>query len=138
MIAPTVLAPGERPHAGYKRGLLAEILAIEPASVLDVGCGEGELLGHLTAAGISCEGVEPEPRARDVALSKGFHVEPARAERLPFASGAFEVVVLDYVAHHVENLGQALVEAMRVARRGVLVLDPWYEESFPCQRVARA
>lgn len=44
--------------------------------------------------------------------------------------------LLEYVAHHLEHLERALLEAARVARRAVLILDPWYDPSFASQRVA--
>ncbi|WP_343715329.1 methyltransferase domain-containing protein, partial [Inquilinus sp.] len=58
-------------------------------------------------------------------------------EALPFAEGSFDVVTLEYVAHHVEHLPRALHEAARVARRAVLVLDGWYDETLPSQRAMR-
>ena len=49
---------------------------------------------------------------------------------------SYDVVVFDYVAHHVEFLQRALYEAARVARRAVFILDPWYDLKRPSQQVA--
>ncbi len=38
-------------------------------SVLDVGCGTGEFLGHLASVGYAVQGVEPSPLARQQAAS---------------------------------------------------------------------
>ncbi|ACG77864.1 SAM-dependent methyltransferase [Phenylobacterium zucineum HLK1] len=138
MIPPMSRPAAERPHRRYKRRLLEEILELAPASLLEVGCGAGGLLADVQAHGVAVAGVEPEPTARELAGARGLDVHAARAEALPFPDASFDLVVFDYTAHHVERLGRALGEAARVARRGVLVLDSWYDDALPCQRVARA
>jgi SAM-dependent methyltransferase len=137
MIPPAERRPPERAHKTYKRRLLDEVLELAPASLLEVGCGAGELLAVLQDRGVTVAGVEPEPLAFEAAKARGLDVHAARAEALPFADRAFDLVMFDYTAHHVEGLGRALCEAVRVARRGVLVLDSWYDDDLPCQRVAR-
>ncbi len=37
--------------------------------------------------------------------------------------------------HHVTEIGRALAEAMRVARRAVVIVDPWFDLSIPSQKV---
>lgn len=138
MIPPSEPRPAERPHKRYKSQLVARVLGQEPRTLLEVGCGAGDLLAQLRDEGVAVTGVEPEQCARELAAGRGLDVQPARAEALPFADRAFDLVIFDYTAHHVERLGRALSEAVRVARRGVLVLDSWYDEDLPCQRVARA
>lgn len=138
MINATMPMPAARPHAAYKRQLLEEIQALHPETLLDVGCGSGDLLLAARDAGIArVAGVEPEPQACERAQSQGLDVIPGRAEVLPFADRSFDVVTLDYVAHHIENLPRALREAARVARRAVLILDCWFDDTLPSQRVAR-
>lgn len=128
-----------RPHEAYKDELFARIMALEPRSVLDVGCGDGALLARLHAAGCpQVFGLEPEAESAALARAGGVDVRDGRAERLPFPDRGVEVVVLDYVAHHVERLDQALLEAARVAARAVIVLDGWYEPDLPSQRAAAA
>lgn len=128
-----------RPHFHYKQDLLTEIMALVPASLLDVGCGEGQLLRAAKERGIGQSvGLEIETEVVDALVASGLDVRIGRAEQLPFDSRSFDVVVFDYVAHHVEFLGCALSEAARVARRAVLVLDPWFDISVPSQRTAHA
>lgn len=138
MINATMPLPAARPHAAYKRQLLEEIQTLNPATLLDVGCGTGDLLLAAREAGIALlAGVEPEPQACERAQSHLLDVIAGRAEALPFADQSFDVVTLDYVAHHIEALPRALREAARVARRAVLVLDCWFDDTLPSQRVAR-
>jgi SAM-dependent methyltransferase len=46
-----------------------------------------------------------------------------RAESLPFADGAFDVVACRTAAHHFEEVGLAVREMARVSRDRVLVVD---------------
>ncbi|MBW8724783.1 MAG: methyltransferase domain-containing protein [Inquilinus limosus] len=141
-MTPTMMVPRPeptpRPSRDGKQELLAELRGLHPASVLDVGCGEGTLLRAVTADGaVHGVGLEPEDAAAERARAAWLEVRTGRAEALPFADDSFDVVTLEYVAHHVEHLPRALREAARVARRAVLVLDGWYDEALPSQRVMR-
>ena len=49
------------------------------------------------------------------------------AEHLPFADGAFDLVVSRIAAHHFEDVAAAVAEMARVARDRVLVVDTLYE-----------
>ncbi|WP_052121177.1 class I SAM-dependent methyltransferase [Inquilinus limosus] len=140
-MTPTMMMPrtdaAARPPQDGKQEFLAALRSLGPASVLDVGCGEGALLRAVTADGVQGVGLEPEEAAAERARAAGLEVRSGRAETLPFADGSFDVVTLEYVAHHVEHLPRALREAARVARRAVLALDGWYDETLPSQRVMR-
>jgi SAM-dependent methyltransferase len=126
------------PHATYKLELERRIRAMAPGSLLDVGCGNGELLRAAADAGsATCIGLEVDDALVAARRDDGLDVRLGRAEALPFADRSIDVVALEYVAHHVEHLERALLEAARVARRAVIVLDPWYDVSFASQRVAR-
>ncbi|MBM0104964.1 class I SAM-dependent methyltransferase [Steroidobacter sp. S1-65] len=126
-----------RPHAIYKREFLQRVLSDVPESLLDVGCGEGALLRAAAAAGCSrCTGIEPDESMVLAGRAQGLDLRQGRAEALPFPNGSYDVVVFDYVAHHLEFLEQALYQAARVARRAVFVLDTWYDVSHPSQQVA--
>lgn len=125
------------PHQIYRREFVARVLADAPASVLDVGCGEGGFLADLAARGIRAVGVDHES-ALAAARAAGLEVHAGVAERLPFDDASFDTVTFMYVTHHVADPAVALAEAARVARKSVHVLDGWYELSVPSQRVAHA
>lgn len=94
--------------------------------VLDLGTGGGHVAYAAAAAGaevvaydLSAEMlavVAQESRARglDIATRQG------PAEALPFDSGAFDVVLSRYSAHHWRDFNAGLREAARVLRRGGL------------------
>ena len=128
-----------RPHTIYKAEMRARLNALAPGSVLDVGCGGGELLRELKFAGCSrCTGVDVEIGiAEGDLVTHGIEWVEGKAEDLPFSDKSFDVVVLEYTAHHVADLDAGLLEAARVASQAVIVLEPWYDLSLPSQVSAR-
>lgn len=127
-----------RPHAIYKAEMRARLRAFAPDSVLDVGCGAGALLRELQAAGCPrCIGLEVDPTLHAALRDEGIEAVAGHGEALPFPDRSIDIVVLEYTAHHLADLGAGLREAARVARRAVILLDPWYDDSLSSQRVAR-
>jgi 2-polyprenyl-6-hydroxyphenyl methylase/3-demethylubiquinone-9 3-methyltransferase len=94
------------------------------AALLDVACGGGLLAPHLDGLGYRHIGVDLSPTAVPIARDHGVLVVRGDALALPFAAGAFDVVVAGEVLEHVVDLEAAVVEACRVLRvGGTLVLD---------------
>ena len=91
-------------------------------SVLDVGCGEGQLSRALASSrvGRRVVGVDPTPRQIEVASDRGGDVEyfVAPADRLPFTDGSFEAVLACLVFEHIDNLDGAIREVARVLQPG--------------------
>ena len=114
-----------RPQQLYRQEFRQRILAERPQSVLEVGCRDGKCLQELLAAGVHAEGIEVDPAHVAELRARGLCVHAAKGETLPFAAGAFDLVVSEYCAHHFADLTHHLAEAIRVARRGVFLLDPW-------------
>jgi len=127
-----------RPVDRYRREFLALLLAQQPESVLDVGCGDGALLRALSARNVPCAGVEHDAGAAALLVAAGLDARVADAAKLPFANGSFGWVTMQYTAHHLASLPVAIEECWRVARRGVMVLEPWYDTSITSQRVSLA
>lgn len=102
------------------RGILGEIPKAERA--LDVACGTGYLAIGLAAAGIAREidacdiSAEMLERTLDNAaqVGVGVRVALADAERLPYETGAFDLVVARGALHHVPDPLAALREIRRV------------------------
>jgi SAM-dependent methyltransferase len=108
----------EPPWARYKKELLNFISQSLPQSLLDVGCGNGNLLRAAAAPGRRCVGIEIEAEHVAALRRDGLEIQLGRAEQLAFDDRSFDLVVFDYTAHHLDNLDRALLEAARVARRG--------------------
>ncbi len=90
------------------------------ARILDVGCGTGANLRALGSFGTTF-GTDLHPLALALCRERGVrNVLRATAERLPYAAGSFDVVVLLDVLYHraVDDVDAALAEAHRVCRPG--------------------
>jgi SAM-dependent methyltransferase len=94
---------------------------------LDLGAGNGIVSAALAADGWAVAAVEPDPSGTvgagavaALASSSGLPVSAVRAvgERLPFADGAFDLVVARQVMHHAADLEGFAREAARVLRPG--------------------
>jgi ubiquinone/menaquinone biosynthesis C-methylase UbiE len=112
---------------GFLRAVTDLYGRVAPASVLEVGCGEGKLAQHLlesaprpsrfviTDVDLGClaSGLDPLLEAR-----------AASAYTLPFEDASFDLVVCCEVLEHLEHPERGLAEAVRVARKAVLVSTP--------------
>jgi len=121
----------------YRSEFRTRVLAGRPRSLLEVGCGSGLFLRSVRDDVIRLVGIDPDVEAIDALHAEGFEADVGSAEALPFRDGAFDVVVFSFVPHHCRDWAAALKEAMRVARHSVEILDIWFDDSVPDQRVAK-
>ena len=122
---------------GSSQSVLREALqALGARRVLDLGCGQGELVGRLTAAGYEAVGIDPRPEAVAEARRRtpAARFEVAAAEALPEDLGLFDAAVFVNALHHVapERMGAALAGALSALRSGgeLLVIEPLAAGSF--------
>lgn len=92
----------------------------EAGSVLDVGCGNGEIAQAIMQSkpGLVFQGI-------DVFLRPEVFI-PAQAYdgvTMPFEDGAFDWITIVDVLHHTDDPAAVLAEAARVARKGVVIKD---------------
>lgn len=110
---------------------LDELFALAaPASVLDVGCGEGVLTARWAdrLAGGRVVGVDlPDPKLeahwQDNSRAN-LEFTTAVAEELPFEADQFDLVAAIETLEHVADVDRAVGELARVARRHVLASVP--------------
>ncbi|PXV59136.1 Methyltransferase domain-containing protein [Dyella jiangningensis] len=103
----------------------AELHAMVPGRVLDLGCGGGHVTyraAPLAREVVACD-VTPDmlDAVRRTAVERGLDnvaVQAAPAERLPFDDDAFDVVVARYTTHHWHSRDAGLREARRVLKAG--------------------
>jgi len=115
---------------GFERTLGELFAQAAPASVLDVGCGEGvlthqwaEALGERRIVGIDLDDeklkVEWETRRRP-----NLEYRTMLAENMPFAESEFDMACAIEVLEHVPDPAHTVAEMARVARRHLLVSVP--------------
>ncbi len=129
-------------HLGDGRALKKSLLraveqeALKEFSVLDVGCGSGELLkiianyarGSRRRAELTGLDLNPISAAATHAVSLELpEVKTVRgtAFELPFEDGTFDYAISSLFFHHLtyQQIPLALGEMSRVARRGIFVID---------------
>jgi len=114
----------------YPAALLDELMAVRPASVLDVGCGTGILGRALMERGASVLGVEPDPQMAEVARRHGLDVELGTFEEWDDAGRRFELLVSGQAWHWVDPVLGADRAAAVVAPGGRTVLA-WNDAIMP-------
>lgn len=98
-------------------------------SLLDFGCGGGEVLMAGEALGMRVRGVEINPHRRSRLTQRGFLVAGSLEE---FRGRAFDVVVLSHVLEHIPDPCGFLMETRAFMRRGasLLVSVPSFDSYF--------
>jgi SAM-dependent methyltransferase len=119
----------------YQQAFRSEIAALGPQSLCDVGCAAGGLVAHAQALGIFAAGVDPDERRVAEGCAAGLDLRRAGGEALPFPDGSFDLVTFENSLHHASEIAQALAEAMRVARRAIVIIDHWFDLTIPSQAV---
>jgi len=117
-------------HAGARtaptlRGDLAMVAElIEPGSrVLDVGCGEGELLAHLARAkSVDGRGIELSQSGVNACVRHGLSViqGDADSDLAAYPSGSFDYVVLSQTLQATRNPRHVIEHLVRIGRRAIV------------------
>ncbi len=99
---------------------LKKLLPVTPASVLDIGAGDGafsamlaERMPNLTVHAIDVMKREAEYMP----------VEIYDGGRIPHNDGSFDYALLMNCLHHTNDAASLLGEALRVSRKGVIIKD---------------
>ena len=99
--------PGGEKHSRY----LIELAFLEKGTKwLDMGAGDGETVRLLRALGYSTEGIDLEPRGKDV--TRGNYLE------CPWRDGFFDGIISQCSFYVSGNVSGALKEASRLLRKG--------------------
>ena len=117
----------------------AAIAEVAPATILDAGCGEGELMrrGVLPAAvPVTSLDLNTASLAYFRSRSAQKDVVCASLHSLPFADARFDAVLSLEVLEHLSDPAAALGELARVARRAVILSVP-HEPYFRIGNVLR-
>lgn len=114
------------PFAGQWRTWQRQVLPLlRGRDVLELGCGLGDLLADMLAAGYNCQAVEHSPQmlkaARETLAKRhlgGPHlVTQGSAQNLPFSTSSFDNVVSTFPSEYIYD-PNTLAEVERVLRPG--------------------
>jgi SAM-dependent methyltransferase len=109
--------------------IAATLGELAPQSLLDAGCGEGEMLRRvILPAGARTVLLDRNPESSAQLLGS--------VEALPFAARSFDVVTCLEVLEHLRDPRPAVEELRRVARSAVVLSVP-YEPYFRIGNVLR-
>lgn len=102
---------------------LIEDLVPEGATVLDLACGDGELLSELIAAkGVRGSGVEVSQEAVEACVGKGLSVFHGDLDEglADFADGSHDVVILSMSLQQLRRPRMIVREMVRVGRQAIV------------------
>ena len=90
------------------------------ATVLDIGCGDGQISRMLAARGAQVVGIDPTWNQITVAHRRGGGAAYARAaaDGLPFRAATFDAAVACLVFEHIDAVDEAIAEVARVVKPG--------------------
>jgi SAM-dependent methyltransferase len=100
---------------------LCERAGLRPRTLVEIGCGDGSLLGELSARGVAraLDGFELSAPAAELARARDIpgagRIEAYDGAHVPAADGAYDLAVLSHVLEHVPEPARLLAEAARVA-----------------------
>ncbi|MBL8649860.1 MAG: methionine biosynthesis protein MetW [Sphingopyxis sp.] len=89
------------------------------ARVLDVGCGDGELMEALRAKGVDARGLEIDPANVTAAIARGQSVVQGDANRdlIDYPDDAFDYAILSQTLQTTERPDRVVDELLRIAPR---------------------
>jgi SAM-dependent methyltransferase len=101
---------------------LRELTRMPVGSVLDVGCGRGDLGEALVRRGWRVAGVDPSPSACAAAKARGVDARVGTLESVHFEPGSFDAVVMTHALEHVLDPRADLRRIRGLLRTGGVVV----------------
>ena len=111
-----------------KMDIVEKFLPTHSGQILDVGCGNVEVVGHQY-----CDSrLRMKHRVIGVDLNPGkqSNVVTASAQDLPFSDQSIDYVVSFDVIEHIENYSGVVEEMLRVARERVIIIVPTTSKAY--------
>lgn len=103
---------------GLAGGVLEWLDAKPAESILDLGCGDGQLTLRLASTGACVVGVDVSPEMLASARSRGIDAREGSAESLPYPDAVFDAVFSNAALHWVRDQDAMMAEVRRVLRPG--------------------
>lgn len=94
------------------------------ASLLDLGCGDGAFLEIGMRCGWSVVGIDPDPKAIEVARQRGFEVNLGGIEVFEGKTDLFDYITMCHVIEHLHDPSETLEACFKLLRPGGML---WIE-----------
>jgi methionine biosynthesis protein MetW len=117
------MAEAARGQGGSRVDLLVVADMVEAgARVLDVGCGDGELLRLLETRGVDGRGIELSREGVNECVAKGLAVVQGDADTdlVDYPDDAFDYVILSQTLQATRHPRQVLEHMLRIGRRAIV------------------
>jgi len=102
-----------------------EIVKRSEGKTLDAGAGDGYITNLIKKKGLEVVGLEiSDVRIKNAKEKYNLDFVKGDVNNLPFADNSFDTVVVSEVLEHTNNIGQGLKEAIRVAKKKVIMTLP--------------
>lgn len=127
--------PDSKFTRSFKNALVSAVTLEENAAVLDVACGNGDLLAQLNRkCSIQGTGVDISDEMIRVAIAKHpqFKFLVSRCTPLPFQSSSYDAITVSAGFHHFPDPDGFAAEAFRVLKNGgrIYIAEVYYPTPF--------
>lgn len=85
-------------------------------SILDIGCATGEFLKYCSTKGMITSGIEPNPKARNYAVSHHELNVKDEHELEQMKSGSFDIITMWHVLEHVPDPNRRMTDVFRLLK----------------------
>lgn len=122
------------PKAAMINNVLENHLGSPPlhCSLLDIGCGNGDICHYFVQKGFSVFGVDVEDCRRTE--NKNFYFQLISSERIPKADACYDIILSNHVIEHVKDQDLHMREIRRLLRPGGLVYFATPNKTSPFMR----
>jgi 2-polyprenyl-3-methyl-5-hydroxy-6-metoxy-1,4-benzoquinol methylase len=116
-----------------KVNLISKLIP-QKGTVLDIGSGTGDFLMTAKNSGWEIKGLEPNPKARQIAVSKGVVFEDALEN---ITDNSMDVITMWHVLEHVPNLDEQFTQLKRIVKpNGYIIIAVPNYKSFDAKHYA--
>jgi 2-polyprenyl-3-methyl-5-hydroxy-6-metoxy-1,4-benzoquinol methylase len=108
-----------------KRGVADSIFKLRfvpGGRLLDVGCGVGDFLNHMTTIGWDAEGVDTDDNVVEICTRRSLRVRAGGVEDQHYLDATFDVIVMKHLIEHVTEPLRLLNECRRILKPGGILL----------------
>lgn len=120
--------------------IASDVIDLQPSTILDLGCGPGDVLSRVASSGWKAElfGVDPSPQMLSIAKRRigairreGVTLARGSSRNIPFP-GTFDVILTSLSFHHWGDRERDLPMILqRLSNRGSLLIYEYSREALP-------